>query len=220
MRAMRSNRRGERAARRCGRAKVRAAALAPFAAFAALAFGIAWPAGAGAQVRWDLGVLAGAADRIASGSAPARSPGPSGEIHAHIALYPMLRVGPYAAFDLSPTSGLRARSVYAAGLRVKVTPPWLRAPWRAWGFLGFGGAYAYAPGARSLEAAATLVPELPLGVGVGRRIRRGWEACAELGVRWNLAGFAAAARPEPPVEVFVGNDLLAVSLSVGVNFGD
>jgi hypothetical protein len=202
---MRSNRRRERAAK---------------AWMTALVAVVAWPTGAGAQVRWDLGALAGATERVASGSAPARAPGPSGEIHAHIAVYPMLRVGPYAAFDLSPTSGLRARSVYAAGLRVKVTPPWLRAPWRAWAFLGFGGAYAYAPGAHSLEAASTVMPELPVGVGIGRRIRGGWEVCAELGVRWNLGGFAAAARPAPPVEVFAGNDLLAVSLSVGVNFGD
>jgi len=179
------------------------------------------PFDARAQVHWDAGAQAGATDRIATGAVPSRSPGPSGEIHAHVAVYPMLRVGPYAAFDLSPVSGLPDRRVYSAGARAKVTPPWLAAPWRVWGFLGFGIAYAYAPSTPSLRSSSTTMPEVPVGVGMGYRLHGPWELCAELGARWNLAGIggqrSAPAAGASMVEPFLGNDLLAVSLGVGVS---
>ena len=182
---------------------------------------LAIPACAEAQVHWDVGAQAGATDRIATGAAPSRAPGPSGEIHAHVAVYPMLRLGPYAAFDLSPISGLPDRQVYAGGARVKVTPPWLSAPWRAWAFLGFGIAYAHAPSSPSFRSSSTTMPEMPLGAGIGYRVHGPWELCAELGARWNLAGLgkqaSTPAAGSPAGEPFVGNDLLAVSLSVGVS---
>ncbi|MDP8999902.1 MAG: hypothetical protein M3O46_07300, partial [Myxococcota bacterium] len=70
---------------------------------------------AGAQVHWDAGIQAGATERLTTGDAAASRPvpGPSGEVRAHVAVLPMLRVGAYAAFDLSPASGTRARQVYA-----------------------------------------------------------------------------------------------------------
>jgi hypothetical protein len=173
---------------------------------------LATVSGAGAQVHWDVTAQAGATDRIAGGSAPARAPGPSGEIHGHVAVYPMLRIGPYAAFDLSPASGLPDRQIYAAGLRIKATPPWLLAPWHAWGFLGFGLAYAYAPSSQSFPATSTTTPEVPFGAGLAYRLHGPWDLSAELGARWNLGGLGIARAP-----VFVGDDLLAVSLSVGVS---
>ena len=160
-------------------------------------------------------------ERIPVAGAPARSPGPSGEVHAHVALYPMLRAGPYAAFDLAPVDQLRARRVYAAGVRAKVTPPILPRPWRAWAFAGVGVAYAYTPGSMSLKADGTVLPELPVGVGAGVRLRRGWELFAEVAARFNLAAFgkigARESAPLDAVTVFPGDDLLAVSFSVGVN---
>ncbi len=184
-------------------------------------FGAAWSPPAAAQLRWDLGAQAGVTDHIAVAGAPARSPGPSVEIHAHLALYPLLRAGPYAAFDLSPVDGLEPRRVVAGGLRAKVTPPLLPSPWRTWGFIGIGLAYAYTPGSMSLRGSAAAAPELPAGIGVGLRLRPGWEVCAELGARLDLAalgkGPGSEAPPPFPVEVFAGDDLLAVSLSVGVN---
>src|SRR5258708_1727381 len=101
-------------------------------ALGALALG--WPCVAAAQVHWDLGVEVGATERItnANRATPEPLPGPSAEIHAHIAVLPMLRVGPYLSFDLSPASGTPARQVYAGGLRAKVAAPVLSAPWRAW----------------------------------------------------------------------------------------
>jgi hypothetical protein len=182
--------------------------------------GLAIAFAAGAQVHWDVGAQAGATERIATGAAVARTPGPSGEIHGHVAVYPMVRVGPYAAFDLSPASGRPARQIYAGGLRVKVTPPWLTPPWRTWGFLGFGLAYAYEPSSPTSASSSTGMVEVPIGVGLGLRVRGPWELCAELGARWNLADFGGARSPPPRLitpEPPVGNDSLAVSLSVGVS---
>jgi hypothetical protein len=176
---------------------------------------------AAAQVHGDVSAEAGATDRIAPGAAPGRTPGPSGEIHAHVAVYPMLRIGPYAAFDLSPVAGQPDRQIYAGGLRVKVSPPWLAAPWRLWGFLGLGLAYAYTPSTPVFRSASVVTPELPVGVGLGHRLHGPWDVVAELGVRWDLAGIGGAGSPPPPASPlptpFAGNDLLAVSLSVGVS---
>jgi hypothetical protein len=180
-----------------------------------------WSLPARSQLRWDLGAQAGVTDRLPVAGAPSRTPGPSGEIHAHVALYPMLRAGPYAAFDLSPVDSLPARRVYAGGLRAKITPPILPSPWRAWAFAGVGVAYAYTPGSMALKGDGTFLPELPVGIGLGLRVTRSWELCAEIAERTNLAAFGKiGARESPPANaaaVFPGDDLLAVSFSVGVN---
>jgi hypothetical protein len=186
-------------------------------AFRLCAAAVATTSAGEAQVHWDVGAQAGATDRVALGDVPGRTPGPSGEIHVHLALYPMLRVGPYAAFDLSPVSGLPDRQVYACGLRAKVTPPWLSAPWRLWGFLGFGLAYAYMPSSRSFRSESVILPELPIGVGLGHRVHGPWDLYAELGTRLNLAGIGGSGSASSSPAAFVGNDLLAVSLSVGVS---
>jgi hypothetical protein len=180
-----------------------------------------WTSQARAQLRWDLGAEAGATDRVAVPGAPARSPGPSIEVHAHVALYPLVRVGPYGSFELSPTDGLEARRIVSGGFRAKVTPPIVPVPWRTWGFIGFGVAYAYTPGSMGLRGDGAAMPELPVGIGVGLKIRSGWEVCAELGARVNVAslgkGSGSEAPPASPAEVFAGDDLLAVSLTVGLN---
>lgn len=176
---------------------------------------------AGAQVHWDAGIQAGATQRLTSGdaAAPKPTPGPSAEVHAHVAVFPMLRVGPYAAFDLSPAAGTNGRQVYAAGLRAKVTPPWLSAPWHAWAFVGVGFADAYTPRYRSsadlvTEGHSTGMLELPLGVGVARKLRGAWEIYAELAARIVAARASIGAPASGPAR----DDLLAVSLSLGVSF--
>jgi hypothetical protein len=174
-----------------------------------------------AQVRWDAGLLVGAAERFTSGSSSARPvPGPSAELHAHLAVLPMLRVGPYAAFALSPAPGTQARQVYAAGLRAKVSPPLLAAPWHAWIFAGAGFVDAYTPGPDHRTSVGML--ELPLGIGLGYRFRDPWELCAELGahfipVRGLLHGSSSTGADGSSPSV--GDDFLAVSLSVGVSLG-
>jgi hypothetical protein len=131
-------------------------------------------------------------------------------MHAHLAVVPLLRVGPYVAFDLSPARGSMNRRIYAAGLRAKLTPPWLAAPWHVWAFLGVGSGYEQDPG-RALG-----LLEIPVGVGIGRRVHGPWEMYAELCTRWDVLHFGSSDRGAAP---WIGDDLLAVSLSVGVSLG-
>src|SRR5580692_1726346 len=75
-----------------------------------------------AQVHWDVGVELGVMDRLTTGrdlTASTPTPGPTGEVHAHVALVPMVRVGAYVAEDISPLPGLPPREITEAGLRAK-----------------------------------------------------------------------------------------------------
>lgn len=172
-----------------------------------------WPGRGHAQVHWDVGAQGGFSDRVPAGGAASRQVGPVAEVHGHIAVYPMLRVGPYASFEESPI-GKDDRQVYAAGVRFKVTPPWLDPPWHAWAFAGLGYGYARIP---ALPASASTV-ELPAGVGVSDKISGPWQIYAELALRFDFAGLSwhgpGASTPSSPA----GGDLLAVLLSVGVSF--
>jgi hypothetical protein len=174
-------------------------------------------------LHWDVAAQAGVAERFARSPAPRRTPGPTAELHGHLALYPMVRVGAYAAFDLSPTEGVADRRIYAGGVRIKVAPPWLPTPWRVWTFLGFGGAYVQMPGGPSFRGASTSTAEVPVGVGLGRRLAGPWEIYVELAGRLEIAGFGWHREgPAPPGGVSTGTDvdgedLLAVSLNVGVS---
>jgi hypothetical protein len=183
--------------------------------------------GADAQVHWDVGIQAGVTGRLTTGDAtmPTPTPGPSGEIHGHVAVIPMLRVGPYAAFDLSPAPGTTARQIYAAGLRAKVTPPLLSAPWHAWVFAGVGYADAYTARYQPandvvVRGVSTGMLELPVGVGAGYKLRGPWELHAELGARVVVARgsvHSVSSGNGNPFTPLVSDDLLAVSLSVGVS---
>ena len=94
------------------------------------------------QVHWDVGAEVGVMQRfVTDAGSGARSPGPGpvGEVHAHVALIPMLRAGPYLAHDISPGPAIPAREVTDAGLRENLlrallSPPgrltrdWIRGP--------------------------------------------------------------------------------------------
>ena len=148
--------------------------------------------------------------------------GPSAQVVAHVAVLPLLRVGPYAAFDLSPAPGTMARAVYALGLRAKVTPPLLSAPWRTWVFVGAGFSDAYTPRSSAGTGADQVgMLEVPIGVGIGHRLRGPWELCAELGARVVAARDpihpAVHSGDGPPADL-VRDDFLAVSLSIGLSW--
>jgi hypothetical protein len=172
-----------------------------------------------AQTHWDVAAQAGVAERITAPHAPTRLPGPIVEIHGHVALYPMVRVGAYGTFELSPTSGLPDRFVYAGGGRVKLTPPWLPAPWHPWAFLGVGYAYENIPHL----GLSTSTVEVPLGAGLGRKVSGPWELYAEIAARLEVAGLSWQAPVPLPSGARArgdnasGGDVLAVSLSVGVS---
>jgi hypothetical protein len=169
------------------------------------------------QLHWDAGAEVGAMQRLATGAgqgAPSPSPGPAGEVHAHVALIPLLRLGPYLSYDVSPVGGLPAREHAEAGLRVKVTPPLFAEPWRAWAFTGLG----YARTTMGDLKGGLL--ELPVGVGVSYRLRRPWEVFVELGGRIGLA-FAGSMYSVPQCLCgpnYAGKDSFALSLSAGVSF--
>ncbi|HLK40270.1 MAG TPA: hypothetical protein VKU41_26140 [Polyangiaceae bacterium] len=187
------------------------------------------------QLNWDAGVEVGAMARAvtsAAAGASAPTPGPVGELFAHVALLPMLRAGVYASHDISPEPGAPAREITEGGLSVRLLPPLLAAPWRTWAFAGVGYARAYAPSHRAEIASpgGAVVPgagggilDVPFGLGLAYRPRRPWEYFAELGGRAGAfftgslysSTRAQCVCPSPP---FAGKDSFALLLTVGVSF--
>jgi hypothetical protein len=208
----------------------------------ALACGSLGAPGAQAQLHWDAGAEVGVAKRFPSGGeAGASSPslGPAFELQAHVALVPMLRVGAYAAQDVSPVPGAGVRTYWEGGLHAKVTPPLLSAPWRAYAFAGFGYAYTYAASHRGVPpggAAEVLFAgvsggmlDAPVGLGIGARApgaMRSWVVFAVLAGRFGVAFYGPMYAGGAPPSVaggasgpalFLGKDSFALSLSVGLS---
>lgn len=184
-----------------------------------------------AQLRADVGAEIGVMQRVAPDHDPGASvplPGPSGELQAHVALLPMLRVGAYLSHDIVP--GDTDRETTEAGLRAKVALPILPRPWRAWPFLGLGAARSYRP-SHALAPTSTAAGgevggveggflDATLGLGVGVKFRDDWVAFAELaahsgfffwGDMYDHAPCACLRDPYP------GHDSFAASLRVGVS---
>jgi hypothetical protein len=199
---------------------------------------------AGAQLHWDVGAEVGAMKRFTTGSdvaAPEPGFGPVFELQGHVALVPMVRIGAYFAQDISPASGIGARTFYEGGLHLKVSPPLLSAPWRAWAFAGFGYAYTYAA---SYHGAVTIgtqtsdvlyggvyggMLDVPVGVGLGYKLQSlvsPWLVFAELGGRFGVGfygpmyadGAAGIASNYVAVAPFMGKDSFALTLSLGLSF--
>jgi hypothetical protein len=190
-----------------------------------------------AQLHWDAGGQIGVMQRIATGADPGGAspePGPVGELHAHLAILPMLRVGPYLAHDIAPLAGAPpSRQMTEAGLRAKLSPPILSGPWQTWGFLGVGYARAYEPSHTfaSPEPPALTAPgggvpgqgggllEARVGLGLGYRLSRNWEPFLELGGRVGLL-FAGSLYERGACgcgEPYAGKDSFALSLSLGLS---
>ncbi len=169
---------------------------------------------AGAQVHWDasaeLGIMKRDLLHRPSG-APQAGFGPAGQLTAHVALLPLVRVGAYIGHDISPFASdgsaggsalaPSARDVTWGGLRAKLMSPWPRGDARVWLFVGFGYAGVYqrststtvgfpGPGGvateRVVHGAGGGFFEVPFGLGASYKLRKPWQLCAELGAR---AGF-------------------------------
>jgi hypothetical protein len=183
---------------------------------------------ASAQVHWDAGAKAGLTKRFEAGgdaAAPTPGPGPSLELQGHVALLPMIRLGLYAATDLSPAMGRGAaadgpHAFAAGGLHVRVSPPLMPWPWRTWLFAGFG----YAEGHDFETRLSGGMLDVPVGLGIGRRVtRRGW-LFSELGARFG-SGFHGALYQSDGAGVagqggsvpYAGKDVFALSWSVGLS---
>jgi hypothetical protein len=150
-----------------------------------------------------------------------------GELHAHVALLPMLRLGAYVSHDV--VLGPVDRQTTELGLRAKVTPPVLAAPWRGWAFLGFGYARSYRPshwldqgalGSGLVGGAEGEIGDALFGVGIGTRFRAPWVLYAELAGRVGLA-FSGALYDRTACsclrDPYPGHDSFAGSLSVGLS---
>jgi hypothetical protein len=166
-----------------------------------------------AQVNWDVGAEAGAMKRFTTSSQTSQPGfGPAFELQGHVALIPMLRVGLYAAQDISPMSGWPARQFYGGGLHMKLTPPLLSSPWRTYLFAGFGAEYVRQDAQQGSDG--TLL-EVPAGLGLALKVRAPWEVFAELAGRAGVAFLGGVYDGG-----ITGKDSFAVSLSVGVSLSD
>jgi hypothetical protein len=165
-----------------------------------------------AQVNTDLGLSAGAMKRFTTnvpGGVSEPGFGPVVDLRGHLAVLPMLRVGLYVSYDLSPVADEPSRSFVAGGLHAKITPPLLPAPWKMYLFTGFGGGYV------ASSAATGGLLEVPLGLGLARKVSPSWELFAELGGRFGVASFGQMY--DASHAGFAGTDSFALSLSVGVS---
>jgi hypothetical protein len=206
------------------------------------------PALARAQVHWDASAQAGVTRRVLgdrpSGGGDAGF-GPTAELTGHVALLPLVRLGAYFGYDLSPVSGQSsARDLTWGGARVKLMSPWPRGALRAWLFFGLGWTGVYArstagprtypgpAGAPSVQSDAVVHGahggffEVPYGLGASYKLRKPWELCAELGMRSGFAHMGGAyVEPGPRVTspghdetnaLPAGKDRFAIGLTVGV----
>jgi hypothetical protein len=172
------------------------------AAAATVAFAVTLSSSAQAQVNYDVGASVGAMKRFTTGAeCTGCDPGFGGvtTVTAHVALFPMVRLGIYASADLSPMPNAGTREFYEGGLHLKFTPPLLSAPWKFYATLGFGVAYAHADSySGAVTQSSPLVYgtyssidgqllEVPIAIGLADKISRRWEMFVELGGRFGVA---------------------------------
>ena len=201
-----------------------------------------------AQLHWDAAAQVGGMKRVLavrpSGGKDAGI-GPVGELSAHVALLPLVRVGAYFGHDISPLGGdASARDLTWGGLHAKIMSPWPRGAFRAWLFVGFGYAGVYQrstsgprvfPGPAGMPAVTSDAVvhgtyggffDVPFGIGASYKLRKPWELCAELGMHTGFA-FRGRAYDDPGPRVSsagrddahalpAGEDQFAVGLTVGV----
>jgi hypothetical protein len=181
-----------------------------------------------AQLRWDAAAQGGVAKRVETGGnagAPATGLGPYLQLQSHVALLPMIRLGAYVATDVSPAVGDGPaadgpRAFAETGLQVRVSPPLLPWPWRAWLFAGFGDGYAHDFGTHLSGG----MLDVPVGFGLGRKVTARWVLFTELGARFGAAFHGsmyardgAAASQGHGSSGYAGEDVFALSLSVGLS---
>ncbi len=178
------------------------------------------PTPASAQLNSDVGLSAGVMKRFTTGAASGVSQpgfGPVVDLRAHVALLPMIRIGLYVAYDHSPMPGAGDRNFVTGGLHLKVSPPLLPAPWKTYLFAGFGAGYAEADAYGSVGSLTGALLEIPLGLGLARKLGTSWELFTELGGRFGVATFGPMYEARPG---FTGADSFALALTVGVSLSN
>jgi len=217
------------------------------------------PRRAEAQVHWDANVQAGVSGRVFTNSASGGLPGSIGPVvgvAADVAVVPLLRLGLYGDFEYADTTEPAFSSVVSFGGRVKLMLPGYRNSVHWWLFTGVGGVIWNAPAYTVVgidpnlpaNAVSTVTPasgyfaEIPLGVGMGWRVRRPWEVVAELqgrvGFDMNGSYFTQGGNFSNPDDgsglgttrpttsssgsgnITTGNDIFAVLFTIGIGLDE
>ncbi len=194
-------------------------------------------------VHWDIGLGAGVNKRFLTNKAVDDAGfGPSASLEAHVALFPLLRVGAYVTGELSPQGGVPMREMLAAGARVKISPPWPSTAFRVFAALGVGYVGVYAPKytltlqtptgpqQATVDGSGGGFLEIPFSLGVTYKVRKPVFLFAELWTRFGM-GFSGSyygggsggrsllgAGFEGQVVASAGNDLFALGLNLGFGF--
>lgn len=189
-----------------------------------------------AQLHWDAAAEAGINKRVLT-SRPTGGRdagfGPIGQLSAHVALFPLIRVGGYLGHDISPMNGdLSARDLTWGGLRAKIMSPWPRGAFRTWLFVGFGyeGVYARSStiGSATVQGAGGGFFEVPFGLGASYTFWKPYALTTNLGMRVGF-GHSGSVYESPGPELSVpgqpngnvapsGTDRFAIGLTVGILF--
>ncbi len=244
--------------------KLFSSAFAPPLSLAVFAFCalLAAPRRAEAQVHWDANVHAGGIGRVFSNDVSGGVPGSIGPIvgvEGDVAIVLLLRLGVYGDYEYADTTEPSFSSVVSFGGRVKLMIPGYRRGVHWWLFSGFGAVLWNAPsylianqttqnpdgsssGITTVPAANGYFFEIPVGVGMGVRLRHPWELVVELQGRFepdmngsyftqnggftdpDNSGGIGTTRPTSGVagapSVPTGNDVAAFLLTVGIGFDD
>lgn len=184
---------------------------------------------AAAQLHLDASAQVGVMKRFLSDTPPGGPDagfGPAAQLSAHVALFPLVRVGAYVGHDISPMGGsLSARDLTWGGIRAKIMSPWPRGATRAYLFGGFGYDGMYARSSRVngqlREGAGGGFFEVPFGVGVTYTFWKPFALVAELGGKVGFGEHGSAydlpARGGPgSAPLPAGSDRFAVGLTVGI----
>jgi hypothetical protein len=155
------------------------------------------PRAAEAQVHWDASLQAGGSGRIFSNGGLPGSIGPVVGVEGDVALIPLLRLGIYGDYEYADTTEPKFSSVVSFGGRLKLMLPGNRNNVHWWLFTGIGAVVWEAPayttpdptsstGFTTATATNGYFAEIPLGIGMGWRVRRPWEVVAELQGRFGF----------------------------------
>ncbi len=197
---------------------------------------------AAAQVRWDASAQVGASKRFLTSAFVQPRVGPAAQLVGHVALLPLLRLGAYGGYEVSPVGDGPARRIVSLGVRGKVDAPWGSRVLHGYAFVGGGFASVYGPSATvtlrsagigggapvtesaTLPGASGALLEIPLGVGLAVRLRRPWELLFELsgrasfGLGGDLYEGRTATSPVQGLQTLapIGNDRFGLLLTVGL----
>lgn len=138
---------------------------------------------ANAQLHMDFGAEAALDKRFLTSRGPGRgdaSFGPALRLTGHLALLPLIRVGLYAGYALSPQDD-ELRHMLSGGTEARIFPPLGIPNFRPFVLVGFGyqRTFAYGTSGGCLET--------PLGIGASYRVRKPFDVGAILGSRIGFA---------------------------------